>query len=420
MNNAQPPPKTKSDLIHKAAERTGLDSASIGQVYLQLQQLRREGILLDVDVRGTTMFTRRASLAELGIPRVSLRGKTISPGQKHLIPKKVNGRVQSLAQRLRDALNKYAQDVTGFRPYRYLRYSAYDPFTTRWGELIAEWCELKELILENLDDWRDLYLENEAKRALEAWAAIMATNGQHKVLIINLSDTVSKTFEHQDEFVDWLVERASPIFPTHEKVETGLVADYKTAIMVSQADISAELERSETAAAHAADAQANQVESHERERVARSEAQLKMAAIRQAELEHAREQIASVASPFDELFTNLRAWAFNEAREMAASIHRNGFFNPQVAKRMTAFMEMFQMKDATDDQEISQLLIALREKANAAPKQTGKAGQTLSSDPVAVAELETALADIVAATHEAARDVARRNARAGDIAALEM
>jgi len=397
-----------------AAAATGLAEDQIGQVYLELQRLRRQGLLIDVDVRGTTMFTRRATLTDLGIPRTSMRGKTITPGQKFMIPRHVHGRLQSLAQRLRATLDKYAQDVTGFRPYRYLHYASYDAFTARWDELIAEWDELREYLLAHLDEWRDDYVAAEADRAGEAWDAIMAANGD-AALALEIDDSLV-AFETRDEFIEWMIRRAAPLFPTAEAVEANLVADYKTAVLTSVADIDAEIARDEAAQRRAAEERAARVAADEAARVARSEADLKMAAIRQAELEHARQQLATVVSPFEELFTNLRAWAFTEASEMADSIRRNGFFNPQVARRLRGFIELFEMKDATDDVDLAALLDELRRRAEATPRQTGRAGKA-PADAEALENLTTALSDVVEATRESAQRAAERGRRLRGFAA---
>lgn len=416
----QESPETRQDLRALVAQETGLESGDIGSVYLQLQMLRRQGILVDVDIHGTTMFARSASLAELGVPRQSLRGKRIRPGQKDLIPRSVIGKLKSVEQRMRDCLNKYGQDVTGFRPYRYLHFAAYQPFRERWEKLEREFEAIKADIIENLDDYHSVFLEEYAGLAKEAWDAMMASNGHERVLIVHLKNGGSETFEGPDDFVDWVTTRAAPLFPTEAKVLADLHADYKTAILVSQADVAAEEARRDQAVAESAQAAAEHTEATERERVARSEAQIQMEAIRQAELEHARQQLEQVVSPFEELFGNLRAQVYTDARAVADSIRRNGFLNPQVARRVDNLVTTFQMLNATDDVDLATLLDTLRTAAQATPRQTGKAGHVTPGDTVALDELSAALGDVVTATHDAAVAVATRSGTAADLVALEI
>lgn len=428
LETQEAPAETRQELRALVAQETGLAAGDIGSVYLQLQALRQQGILVDMDIHGTTMFARSASLAELGVPRQSLRGKRIRPGQKDLIPRSVIGKLKSVEQRMRGCLNKYGQDVTGFRPYRYLHFAAYQPFRERWEKLEREFEAIKAGILENLDDYHTLFLQEYAGLAIEAWDAMMASNGHTgRVLIIQLKNGRNETFEGQDNFVDWVTSRAAPLFPTEWKVQADLHADYKTAILVSQADVAAEEARRDRAQAESAQATADRAqataertEATEQERVARSEAQLQMEAIRQAELEHARQQLEQVVSPFEELFGNLRAQVYTDAKAVADSIRRNGFLNPQVARRVDNLVETFQMLNATDDADLATLLDTLRTAAQATPRQTGKAGHVTASNTVALDELTAVLGDVVTATHEAAVAVATRSGTAADLVALEI
>jgi len=409
-----------NDPIAAAAAATG--ETHFERVWFELSVLRRQGILIDVDVHGVTMFSRRATMTGLGIPRSSVRGRTCTAGQTYLIPREVHGRLQSISRRMRGVLDKYAHDVAGFRPYRYLYYAAYDAFVARWNELAAEWDELKETILAHLDEWREAYLAAEAARAAEAWDAILAANGHANGhaddgrLVLNLRGG-ALTFDSRDEFIAWMVDRARPLFPSRSDVESNLTAEYKTAVLMTAADLEAESERAAALRRQAAEHHAAEVEAYERARLARSEAEIKMEAIRQAELEHAREQLQHIASPFEELFTNLRAWAYAEATEIAASVDKNGFLNPKVAERVNSLLEMFKMKDAVGDDDLRRQLEVLRERAAATPRQTGRPGSVAPADAVALTDLRAALQDVLTTTREAADRAAARAARAGTLRA---
>jgi len=416
---------TKTSLLAQARDETDLDH--VHTVVFQLRKLREQGVLVDADVDGLTMFMRRISLAELGIPLTSARGKTITPGVKYMAPRDFCRKLMTTGQRLRDVLDKHSDIVTGFRPFRYIYYRSWQPFITEWDAIHLDFEALRTQALDQRDQWEQDYLDDCAMRADEAWEAIMATNGKHEgALILELKHT-TKTFATKADFVAWIVEIGKGTFPTADQIRQRLHADFYTAVLISSADLEAEQAREKEEVARAVTAQATQAQAHaqvteaeQRERVATSEADLAMRAIYTAQLEHARTQLKTTVSPFEELFQNLRAQIYHDAREMEESIKRNGFLNPQVGKRIHNLMDLFQMKDAVGDMELDTLLQAVAAWADQTPKQTGKAGQVAPADKVALQQLSAALNNVVTATHEAARAVSERLQRGADIAAVEL
>ncbi len=415
--------ETTQELRLAAAERSGQDETSIGQIQLELRKLRAEGILVDVDIRGLTMFNRQATLAELGIPADSVRGQKIRPGQRDLIPRDTIRKLRSLAERMRNTLRTYGQQVTGFAPYQYLYWKAYDEFTLVWDKLNQEWAVHKTHILDNLDDWKTAYIADYEKQAHEAWDALMAANGQTRsqtALIIHTRQGRPLTFEDREAFTQWILGRAEPLFPTAGHIQSGLTADYKTAIMISQADIAAEQARAEQHQAEIDEARARQEKARQRKRVAASQADLKMQAILETEREHARAQLQAIGSPFRELFDNLRAQMYASAKEVAGSIDRCGFLNPQVQRKIENMVHTFSILNATEDADLEKLLETARDAAKATPCQTGRAGKVTPVDAVALNGLRSSLNAILDATVQSAHEVARRTTAAEDLAALEI
>lgn len=423
--NAAPALETANALKGQASERTGKDEDAIGGIMFQLRTLRENGILIDITVGGTTLFSRRASLAELGIPRKSTRGMNITAGSRFMAPRKFVNRQASMAERMRSLGKRFGQEVTGFKPYVYIYWRIYDEYKEKWDALNAEFDTMKQEALDNLDDWREGYIDTCREIAIESWKAMM---GRRKsALILELPHDRTKTFEDREAFTAWIVQRAEGAFPSRKRVEHMMRADYQTAVLLSDADIQAETARAATALAEATEAHADRQEAQARThaaqqemRVAESEAELKMQAIHQAELEHARDQLTQIVSPFEELFANLRAQVFHDAREIAKSIRVNGFLNPQVGKRIDNLIRLFKMKDATNDDHLTGLLETVQEWASNTPKQTGKAGRVQASDKKGLDQLSQALADVVEATHESAIKMAKRAAAAQDLAVLEL
>src|SRR5438128_2682147 len=92
----------------QAAKLLGLEAGSIGTVRMQLRQLRNLGILVDIDIRGTSMFQRAASWAEWGIGDQDIRHSRLSGGVKLLIPAQYVKRLRSLETRFRQTLEQYS------------------------------------------------------------------------------------------------------------------------------------------------------------------------------------------------------------------------------------------------------------------------------------------------------------------------
>ena len=55
------------------ATRAGVAMEQVGAIWLQLQKLQQEGVLVDVDFHGGHIFVTRATYQELGIPDGDVR-----------------------------------------------------------------------------------------------------------------------------------------------------------------------------------------------------------------------------------------------------------------------------------------------------------------------------------------------------------
>lgn len=88
---------------------------------------------------------------------------------------------------------------------------------------------------------------------------------------------------------------------------------------------------------------------------------IQIAAMRQAEAEHARQRLQQMTSPFDEVFTTLRSRLAESAREMLESIQKNGFVRGKVAEKGRGLLELYQLMAAHDDYELRDQLVALRQ-----------------------------------------------------------
>ena len=141
----------------EVAARINVEADRIKTVQLQLNVLRNQGILVDLSVSGTGMFTRTATWAEIGIQadEADPRFTRFSRGQKYLIPEEQIKRLRSVETRMRQWLDRLSYDVTGFRPYRWLPFTAYDAWIDKWNECKAELEWVKSNILSHYDQYVD-------------------------------------------------------------------------------------------------------------------------------------------------------------------------------------------------------------------------------------------------------------------------
>jgi len=109
-------------------------------INLQLNFLRQEGILVDLNVSGTGMFQRTPSWAELGIPEFTGDKRTVqfTKGLKFLYPEDKVRKLKSFESRLRQNLDKHSYDVTGFKPFRWLPYTAYQAWRSKHDAIVEE------------------------------------------------------------------------------------------------------------------------------------------------------------------------------------------------------------------------------------------------------------------------------------------
>jgi hypothetical protein len=83
--------------------------------------------------------------------------------------------------------------------------------------------------------------------------------------------------------------------------------------------------------------------------------------MRQAEAEHARNQLQQIAAPFQEVFQALRSQIARDAKEMLDSIKKNGSVRGKVAERGRGLIELFDLMAVQNDHELRSRLQALKD-----------------------------------------------------------
>lgn len=384
---------------------TGRQANQLASVRVQLDVLRKQGLLIDLNISGTGMFTKTASFDEVGFAQDSAkdaRYEWIKPGVKYVIPEAPIKKLKSVESRMRQALDKYTRDVKGFYPFRWLPFTAHEKWTELWNQLQDDFYAIKAEIISNRDNYVDQIAEEYARVGISAWQSIKAQG--YKWAIIDGKKMDSETF------VDYIVEKAVALVPTAQAIEDKLQADYVTALVYGDEDIardeinaaalreqlnlSRELNQIEVSrVSEQARAEAWQIQAAQRER------EIKIEAMLQAEAEHARAQLQSVVSPFAEIFGALRSQMAEDASDILASIKKSGFVRGKVAERGRGLLEMFDLMATHDDLELREKLIALR-------SQLGPVGTKQTDDSRDVDTIAKTLSEIMQLEKQAARDLA--------------
>jgi hypothetical protein len=142
----------------------------------------------------------------------------------------------------------------------------------------------------------------------------------------------------------------------------------------------------------------------------------RLQAMHEAELAHARQQLEKMASPFQEVFEQLRAQIHQDVIEIAHSIQKNGYLRGKVAERARNLIETFRLLNAHGDDELEAALGDLRARLVKLEAPRSKEKEQHSYDTQAVVQQLEAIKSI---THQAAVEVARRAATPTRARALE-
>jgi hypothetical protein len=342
-----------------ASRATGINPDTIRGVRLEMDVLRQNGLLVDLNISGTSMLSRSASWIELGVLDATTQER-FTRGRKSLFMD-AEKQIKSIEVRLRQVLEKLSYDVSGFRPYRWLAWTAYNKFREEFDRLSDEFRQIKQYeILDRYDDHVDRLVEDFTKVAHASWKAIQGQGYDGATI-----DGV--TYYDVDSFTDEIIRRALEKMPSREEIEKGLYVDYTTALVYGEQDSA--LDQLE------AQRLRNQKD-HEmtQARIERQEAWLKvqdqeleldrkqrrLEAMRQAEMEHARQKLQEIGSPFVDIITQLRGRMAEDAESILESIKKNGYLRGKVAEKGRGLIEFYDIMAAHDDQELRQKLESLK------------------------------------------------------------
>lgn len=355
----------------KAAQITGLPTNRIGIIRLQLDRLLSEGILIELDIHGESMFACQADWPEFGIQRGEIRSDRMTRGQKHLIDKKRISDLRTVTTQMRQWLTKMTCEITGFKPWAYLNYKRYSEWVEKWGYLHSQFDSVKADILANYDHDLEHLRQDYVEIASRSWQS-MAALGYTEILY------GGRKFTSQVEFTQHMIAVVMSKVPTVEFIEANLIADYRVSVLQGREQIEEQFIKSEKIKAKAgkikAKAQADEAKAfaeanilnenlrhmQDMHQLEETEKDVAINAMIKAEAEHIRTQFAETVSPIEEVFKQVRSQMAETCLAAADSVKKNGYVRGKVAEKLRGLVDFYNLISIEDDPKLLKKLQELK------------------------------------------------------------
>jgi len=362
-----------SENRQRIADLAGIAVDSVRNYAYELKTLRQQGLLVDINVSGISMFERAAKLDEMGMQPGDIREKRMRPGRKSTLPVRTEiEELYSIATSVRNLLNRYTRKIPGFHPYAWISFQAFTTFKQKFTDYQDRFNGVVERLCDRMDGYRDELAEISAQEARQSWKSIA---GQGYAAI----QVGSKIYLDEDQYVDSQVERDLANLPDADQIRANVRLDYVVGMMWTDIDIDSEAASAELTKERL---RAERDQNYMRESAAREEYRHQQALnqeredrerelrerILHEEMEHVRQQLAEQGSPFDELVRAMRINAAESAREMLAGIRKSGFIHGKIAEKGKGLLEYFKLMATHDDRYLQDLLKALDVELAKAPK----------------------------------------------------
>ena len=327
----------------------GIEEDKLRQVQVELAGLREDGILIDLEVHGTSIFSRTANWLELGVIDEITREKH-TRGRRRLIDEKQEKRLKSIESSLRRTLKEYSYDVPGFRPYRYVPWKAYGKWREKHDALVAQFDDLKVEILSNYEAYVDQSVSDTREIAHAAWISI---RGQG----FSTAEVNGEVYTSLAEFEQMLVDEVLGRIPSYDQISAMVYVDYIPGIATGSSELEAD---------HLLAAQMRAQQSDLKRAAAENDYQAatmgaKIDAYKQAELEHARQRLLSEGSPLVKMTQEFMAKIAEDIEKMLVSVRKNGHVRGKTAELGHSLIEFYEIMASVENGTLRSKLQELKE-----------------------------------------------------------
>lgn len=338
-----------NDLRRKYTAQFGVPDDRVELVILDLEILNRLGTFVRVYAGGLTLFVKRASWQELGIPEESARKLRYKTSPKYLIDPSEIDWFRNAAQRARDNLEAVSVDVGFMHPYRWVGYKDWSEWLTNFQVIQAEWGRKRQQIIDNYNVYLQHIVVAFTQTANEAYEALVAAG------VDNLPP--------REEFADRIVGNAIALMPSPRAIEQRLVLEYIIPAVITPAMLEKELLEAARIRQQREmeEEQARQRIQMERE-MAEIQRQIELDA-RQEEmfrqrLEQYRHQAESLQAPLEQVLDQLYREIEETSRAVLNVLETHGSLRGRSGERLRALAQRVQM---LEDLGQSRLLEVVRQ-----------------------------------------------------------
>jgi len=303
----------------------------------------------------------------------------------------------SLERKARRNIASYGHELEslGLENYNWIGHRAWPLFIKEWTEYQDELRAIKAYLTWRHREFEDKLADDFSDIAKEAWA-VMSASHRKKVEAnykeMNLpepeagSDALnfiyqyisyygkSVTIDGKRNFIDYVVEKATDKMPDVDKIEE-INMQYSTVPLLLQVDLArdhltaAKMEQeAQQALALAEEAESEKEITQAKKRLELTKIASEKEAMRQAAIERAREQIAEVSNPLDEMLDNVRAEMFKAVATLAEVYQDKGKLSSRQIKQARELIERFRLLNSHGDEELETKLTEL---ADQLPKGKG-------------------------------------------------
>lgn len=390
--------------------------ATTRKLVIDLNQIRNDGIFLQVHVGGASLMTRQTTLAERGLINSDIRRELQTAGVTLTVPRAIYAKFHSIENKTRSACDRLSVDIAGFRPWRFMTWA----MAAKWYEMHKRYCDETDALVEQykneLPGWRNEVRTKFMGAGMAAWNSLISNTNKRGDRTFEMYGREWNIRSKNDaaDFVERVVELAMEQIPSEISFRSSVRVDFEIALAQLGSEIQKELAEFEVNAIARSDARLKALEAARAVAGAEREARLREASarfeeemVKRAVAERIRQQLADVTSPYDDVINALRGKMAASARKVLAGIEKSGRVTKIVAKNIDAMLDLYQTMRLGDDKELDQLMkkvwanMSAREANGTDTADTlGQLLTQLSGIPMRAAKIAEKEADIAALTSQ--------------------
>ncbi len=358
-------------------------------------------------------------------------GKNQEPSIDDIICNPVSS-LRSVETRCRRSIDMsaggYGQKFPGFGGFAWIGYKAWSTWLAEWNRLEAELECIKQYILWRYDEFIADLKDQFEELAVESWQAMAVRRKGTKFAYA--PGNGCQPLESVADFRDFIISGAMARLPSRETIERKVRIGYLVSLALGQAEVMADKLEAERLQTEIVREQAVQTVEQEKVRIEqrllwdgeqlerdrlnaeRERIESERLAMKEVALQQAREQMAEMTNPYQEMLENLRSTMYQAAVEISASMQKNGGLRGKVADRARNLVDYCRIMNSHDDGELENLLNRLN-------FQLPDIGGTANDSP-SNAIIQQTLNEIIDLTGQAAASIRGREASIYGLNSIEL